>query len=86
MRQIGREKSKMDSFISKKQEENTLRVAQGLQPLPEPDYARLFKIPNEPSRMEGMLLLGQVDGVAKELEGLVGVEMVKMYAAKAGGA
>ncbi|KAG9005567.1 hypothetical protein FRB94_001426 [Tulasnella sp. JGI-2019a] len=86
LRQIARERGRMDQYIAKKREENATRVAQGLAPLPEEDYARLFKVPVEPSRMEGMMLLGQVDSVARELEALAGVEMVKMYAAKAGGA
>lgn len=86
LRQIARERGKMDQYIAKKREENATRVAQGLAPLPEEDYARMFKIPVEPSRMEVMMLLGQVDSVARELEALAGVEMVKMYAAKAGGA
>jgi len=85
-RQIARERAKAENYVTKRKEENQARVAQGLAPLPEEDYARMFKIPVEPSRMEGMMLLGQVDSVAKELEALAGAEMVKMYAAKAGGA
>ncbi|KAG8863868.1 hypothetical protein FRB97_005196, partial [Tulasnella sp. 331] len=86
LRQIARERGRMDQYIAKKREENATRVSQGLAPLPEEDYTRMFKIPVEPSRMEGMMLLGQVDSVARELEALAGAEMVKMYAAKAGGA
>jgi len=44
---------------------------------------RLFKIPAEPSRLESMLLLGQVDALAKSLEGSASTGLVKMYAAKA---
>lgn len=83
-RQIAREKSKADAYVQKRKEENALRTAQGLAPFPEEDVSRLFRIPPEPSRLENLLLLGQVDAVAKELEGLAGTELVKMYAAKAG--
>lgn len=82
-RQIGREKARAESYISKRKEENATRVAQGLAPLPEEDIQRLFKIPAEPSRLESMLLLGQVDAFAKSLEGSAGNGLVKMYAAKA---
>lgn len=82
-RQIGREKSRADAYVSKRKEENAARVAQGLSPLPEEDVQRLFKIPTEPSRLESMLLLGQVDAFAKSLEGSASNGLVKMYAAKA---
>jgi len=83
-RQIARERARADAYTAKRREENANRVAQGLAPLPEEDVRRLFKIPPEPSRLESMLLLGQVDAYAKTLEGTSGLSLVKMYAARAG--
>ncbi|EPQ60746.1 hypothetical protein GLOTRDRAFT_68645 [Gloeophyllum trabeum ATCC 11539] len=82
-RQIAREKSRADAYVAKRKEENASRVAQGLAPLPEEDVSRLFKIPPEPSRLESMLLLGQVDAYGKSLAGITSAGLVKMYAAKA---
>ncbi|KAI0051773.1 hypothetical protein FA95DRAFT_1534189 [Auriscalpium vulgare] len=82
-RQIAREKARAESYVAKRKEENASRVAQGLAPLPEEDISRLFKIPPEPSRLESLLLLGQVDAYAKTLEGTSSTTLVKMYAAKA---
>lgn len=84
IRQIAREKARADAYVAKRKEENVNRVVQGLAPLPEEDVSRLFKIPPEPSRLESMLLLGQVDAYAKTLEGTSGLSLVKMYAARAG--
>jgi translation initiation factor 3 subunit H len=84
VRQITREKARAEAYVTKRREENATRVAQGLAPLPEEDVSRLFKIPREPSRLESMLLLGQVDAYAKTLEGTSGLSLVKMYAARAG--
>jgi len=84
IRQIAREKARAEAYSAKRREENANRVAQGLAPLPEEDVSRLFKIPPEPSRLESMLLLGQVDAYAKTLEGTSGLSLVKMYAARAG--
>ncbi|KAF8507107.1 hypothetical protein F5888DRAFT_1647629 [Russula emetica] len=84
VRQITREKARAEAHVAKRREENANRVAQGLAPLPEEDVSRLFKIPREPSRLESMLLLGQVDAYAKTLEGTSGLSLVKMYAARAG--
>ena len=83
-RQIARERAKADAYVAKRKEENQMRVAQGLAPLPEEDVSRLFKIPPEPSRLEGLLLLGQIDGYAKNLESTASTGLVKMYGAKAG--
>lgn len=73
----------MDSYVAKRKDENAMRVAQGLAPLPEEDVSRLFKIPTEPSRLEATLLLGQVDKLAKGLEEASAKAMVGMYAALA---
>jgi translation initiation factor 3 subunit H len=82
-RQIARERLKADQYVGKRREENATRVAQGLAPLPEENVNRLFKIPPEPSRLESMLLLGQVDGFAKSLASASSSGFVTMYAAKA---
>jgi len=83
-RQIAREKGRAEVYMAKRKEENAQRAREGLPPLPEEDVSRMFKIPPEPSRLESMLLLGQLDGYAKTLEDVTGANMVKMYAAKAG--
>lgn len=81
-RQIAREKARAETYVQKRREENAARIAAGLAPLPEDDVTRLFKIPPEPSRLESMLLLGQVDSYAKTLEGLASGQLVKAYAAR----
>jgi translation initiation factor 3 subunit H len=83
-RQIARERAKAENYVAKRKEENAVRVAQGLAPLPEEDVSRLFKIPAEPSRLESLLLLGQIDAYGKSLAGSASTGLVKMYAANAG--
>lgn len=82
-RQIARERGKAENYIAKRKEENQGRVAQGLAPLPEEDVTRLFKIPPEPSRLESLLLLGQIDAYGKSLARTASTGLVKMYATKA---
>ena len=82
-RQIARERLKADQYVAKRREENGTRIAQGLAPLPEENISRLFKIPPEPSRLDSMLLLGQIDGFAKSLASASSSGLVTMYAAKA---
>ena len=83
-RQIARERAKAENHVVKRKEENQARVAQGLAPLPEDDVSRLFKIPPEPSRLESLLLLGQIDAYSKSLAVTASTGLVKMYAANAG--
>ena len=83
-RQIARERAKAENYVMKRKEENQGRVAQGLAPLPEDDVSRLFKIPPEPSRLESMLLLGQIDAYSKSLAVTASTGLVKMYAVNAG--
>jgi len=85
-RQIARERAKAESYVTKRKEENQARVAQGLAPLPEDDVSRLFKIPPEPSRLESLLLLGQIDAYSKSLAVTASTGLVKMYAVNAGSA
>ncbi|KAH8120453.1 translation initiation factor 3 subunit 3 [Phellopilus nigrolimitatus] len=82
-RQAGREKARAEAHMQKRREENALRTSQGLAPLPEDDVSRLFKIPPEPSRLESILLLGQIDAYSKSLAEGASVGLVKMYAANA---
>jgi translation initiation factor 3 subunit H len=80
-RQIGREKARADAHLARRKEENAMRTAQGMPPLPEEDISRMFKIPSEPSRLESMLLLGQVDASARNVEEVTSAGLVKIYAA-----
>ena len=82
-RQIARERTKAETWVAKRKEENATRITAGLAPLPDEDVNRLFKIPPEPSRLESMLLLGRIDGYGKSLEETASTGLVKMYVAKA---
>lgn len=80
-RQIAREKARADAHIARRKEDNAIRIAQGMPPLPEEDISRLFKVPPEPSRLESMLLLGQVAASARNVEEVTSAGLVKIYAA-----
>ncbi|KAK7058898.1 hypothetical protein VNI00_001522 [Paramarasmius palmivorus] len=84
IRSIAREKAKAEAYVAKRREENAERVSKGLVPLPEEDVNRLFKIPAEPSRLDGMLLLGQLDALAKNLGETSSTSLVKLYGSTAG--
>lgn len=78
-RQHARERTRAEA---KRADENAQRAADGLPPLTDEDAARMFRLPPEPSRLESMLLLGQLDAHAKSAAAASAAEMVKMYLAR----
>lgn len=78
-RQHARERTRAES---KRMEEDGQRIAQGLAPLTDEEFARMFRLPPEPSRLESMLLLGQLDAHAKSAAVSSAAELVKMYLAR----
>ncbi|CCO37455.1 Eukaryotic translation initiation factor 3 subunit H Short=eIF3h [Rhizoctonia solani AG-1 IB] len=78
-RQHARERTRAEA---KRAEEDAQRTNQGLPPMTDEEFARMFRLPSEPSRLESMLLLGQLDAQAKSAAVASSAEMVKMYLAR----
>jgi translation initiation factor 3 subunit H len=51
-------------------------------PLPEDEWTRLFKLPQEPSRLEVMLNSRQVEQYARQVDGFTAGVTGKMFAVK----
>jgi translation initiation factor 3 subunit H len=51
-------------------------------PLPEDEWQRLFKLPQEPSRLEGMLNAKQVEQYSKQVDGFTANISAKMFAVR----
>lgn len=81
-RQLAREQTKVTAWKTKRAAENATRVAQKLAPLPEDEWERLFKLPTEPSRLEGMLNARQVDQYSRQVDGFTATISGKMFAVK----
>lgn len=56
-----------------------LRVQQKQPPLPEDEWQKLFKLPQEPSRLEAMLVGRQVEQYARQVDGFSAVVTGKMF-------
>lgn len=81
-RQVTREQAKITAWKTKRTAENSLRAQQKLAPLPEDEWERLFKMPTEPSRLEGMLNARQVDQYSRQVDGFTASVTGKMFAVK----
>ncbi|KAK3361207.1 hypothetical protein B0T24DRAFT_117824 [Lasiosphaeria ovina] len=81
-RQLTREQFKITQWQTKRKAENAARVAAKQQPLPEDEWQRLFKLPQEPSRLEGMLNARQVEQYSKQVDGFTASITAKMFAVR----
>lgn len=81
-RQLTREQFKITQWQAKRKAENAARAAAKQQPLPEDEWQRLFKLPQEPSRLEGMLNARQVDQYSKQVDGFTSTITSKMFAVR----
>lgn len=83
-RQMIREKARAEAYIQRKKAENLQREKEGKNPLPVEDAYRLFKVPDEPKRLESLLLLGKLDDAAAKLAEASATAAVKLHAARTG--
>lgn len=81
-RQLGREQTKISQWQAKRKAENAQRALAKQEPLPEDEWQRLFKLPQEPSRLEGMLNAKQVEQYGKQVDGFTAGITSKMFAVR----
>ncbi|KJK93597.1 Eukaryotic translation initiation factor 3 subunit H [Metarhizium anisopliae BRIP 53284] len=81
-RQVTREQAKISQWQGKRKAENAQRAVAKQPPLPEDEWQRLFKMPQEPSRLEGMLNAKQVEQYSKQVDGFTSNVTTKMFAVR----
>ena len=81
-RQLGREQAKISAWQAKRKAENAQRTVAKQALLPEDEWQRLFKLPQEPSRLEGMLNAKQVEQYSKQVDGFTANVTTKMFAVR----
>jgi translation initiation factor 3 subunit H len=81
-RSLAREQAKIANWQTKRKAENLSRATLKQPPLPEDEWQRLFKLPQEPSRLESMLNSRQVEQYSRQIDGFVSSTTGKMFAVK----
>lgn len=81
-RQLAREQTKITQWQAKRKAENAQRTISKQPLLPEDEWQRLFKLPQEPSRLEGMLNAKQVEQYGKQVDGFTAGISTKMFAVR----
>ena len=81
-RSLAREQAKIQQWQQKRKQENALRTQQKQPLLPEDEWQKLFKLPQEPSRLELLLVGRQVEQYARQVDGFSAVVSAKMFGVK----
>ena len=81
-RQLGREQQKIAQWQTKRKSENASRVLAKQAPLPEDEWQRLFKLPQEPSRLDSLLNSRQIEQYARQVDGFTASVSGKMFAVR----
>ncbi|MCJ1252439.1 hypothetical protein MMC24_000245 [Lignoscripta atroalba] len=81
-RQLGREQAKITAWQQKRKAENASRALSKQSPLPDDEWTRLFKLPQEPNRLEVMLNSRQVEQYARQVDGFTAGVTGKMFAVR----
>jgi translation initiation factor 3 subunit H len=79
---LAREQTKITAWQTKRKSENAARVAAKQTPLPEDEWQRLFKLPQEPSRLEILLNSRQVEQYSRQVDGFTAGVSGKMFAVR----
>lgn len=79
-RQFAREQAKITAWKAKRAAENVGKPV--AEQKPEDEWQRLFKLPQEPSRLEGMLNARQVEQYARQVDGFTATISSKMFTIK----
>lgn len=81
-RALGREQAKITAWQQKRKAENAARSASKQPLLDENEWQKLFKLPQEPSRLEALLVGRQVEQYARQVDGFSANVSSKMFSVR----
>ncbi len=81
-RQLAREQTKISQWKLKRKQINSVRESEGQSLLSLDEWKTLFKLPAEPSRLENLLLSGQIDTTCGEIQKFGASTLSKLFASQ----
>lgn len=81
-RQLLKEKMKIQQWQHKRNVENAQLVAEGKEPLSLDEWKNIYKLPVEPSRLENLLISGQLDKYCAQIEEHGATVSTKLFATR----
>ncbi|KAF9024523.1 hypothetical protein BGZ52_010852 [Haplosporangium bisporale] len=79
-RSVERENKKKAAYVLNRKTENARRAQAGQAALPNEDVDSMFKLPAEPSRLDHLLISGQIDNYCKQINEFAGPTLGKLFA------
>ncbi|KAF9143645.1 Eukaryotic translation initiation factor 3 subunit H [Mortierella sp. GBA39] len=79
-RSVDRENKKKAAYLLNRKTENARRAQSGQAPLANEDVDAMFKVPVEPSRLDHLLISGQIDNYCKQINEFAGPTLGKLFA------
>ncbi|KAF9316101.1 hypothetical protein BG000_011679 [Podila horticola] len=79
-RSVERENKKKAAYLLNRKTENARRAQAGQAPLANEDVDSMFKLPAEPSRLDHLLISGQIDNYCKQINEFAGPTLGKLFA------
>ncbi|KAF9173467.1 hypothetical protein BGX21_000807 [Mortierella sp. AD011] len=79
-RSVERENKKKAAYLANRKTENARRAQAGQAALPNEDVDSMFKLPAEPSRLDHLLISGQIDNYCKQINEFAGPTLGKLFA------
>ncbi|KAF2484350.1 eukaryotic translation initiation factor 3 subunit 3 [Neohortaea acidophila] len=83
-RSLAREQAKITAWQTKRKQENQLRQQQKQPLLDETEWTKLFKLPQEPSRLESLLVGRQVEQYSRQVDAFAATVSGKMFGVRGG--
>ncbi|GBL78437.1 Eukaryotic translation initiation factor 3 subunit H, partial [Araneus ventricosus] len=82
-RQVIKQQQAKNQYLQKRAAENNARIAKGEPPLPEDDINKLFKPILPPSRLDALLVSGQIDSYCKQVSQFSTQNLAKLFMTEA---
>ncbi|XP_030644854.1 eukaryotic translation initiation factor 3 subunit H-B [Chanos chanos] len=82
-RTLSKQQQQKHQYTQRRQQENAQRQSRGEPPLPEEDLTKLFKPPQQPPRMDTLLVAGQINTYCQTVKEFTSQNLGKLFMAEA---
>ncbi|XP_063054176.1 eukaryotic translation initiation factor 3 subunit H [Engraulis encrasicolus] len=81
-RNLSKQQQQKHQYLQRRQQENAQRQSRGEAPLAEEDITKLFKPPQPPSRMDTLLIAGQINNYCSNIKEFTSQNLGKLFMAE----
>ncbi|XP_073714439.1 eukaryotic translation initiation factor 3 subunit H-B [Misgurnus anguillicaudatus] len=82
-RGLTKQQQQKHQYVQRRQQENAQRQSRGEPPLPEEDLSKMFKLPQQPPRMDTLLIASQINTYCQTIKEFTSQNLGKLFMAEA---